>query len=148
MRIRRHQRRPRECRRRMNLTSAAEGVLQELRTVCLSLPETSERNSFGHPNFVAGQKTFVTFEQFSGRPSIAFRLDRDKIERLSGNPLFFATPYGRGQWLSLWVDATFDWNVVKVLVNGSYRLIALKRMRVALGARTPEPHCCSIRSVC
>ncbi|HXW56799.1 MAG TPA: MmcQ/YjbR family DNA-binding protein [Candidatus Cybelea sp.] len=119
----------------MNLTSSAEGILEELRTLCLSLPETMERNSFGHPNFVAGKKTFVTFEQFNGRPSIAFRLDRDNIERLSRNSRFFATPYGRGQWLSLWVDATFDWNVVKELVNTSYRLVALKRMLVALGAR-------------
>jgi predicted DNA-binding protein (MmcQ/YjbR family) len=94
-----------------------------------------ERNSFGHPNFVAGKKTFVTFEQFNGRPSIAFRLDRDNIERLSGNPLFFATPYGRGQWLSLRVDATFDWTVVEELVNACYRLVALKRMLVVLGAR-------------
>jgi predicted DNA-binding protein (MmcQ/YjbR family) len=135
MRVKRHQQHPREHRKRRKLTSSAEGILQELRTLCLSLPETMERNSFGHPNFVAGKKTFVTFEQFNGRPSIAFRLDRDNIERLSGNPLFFATPYGRGQWLSLRVDATFDWTVVEELVNASYRLVALKRMLVALGAR-------------
>jgi predicted DNA-binding protein (MmcQ/YjbR family) len=135
MRVKRHQQHPREHRKRRKLTSSAEGILQELRTLCLSLPETMERNSFGHPNFVAGKKTFVTFEQFNGRPSIAFRLDRDNIERLSGNPLFFATPYGRGQWLSLRVDATFDWTVVEELVNACYRLVALKRMLVALGAR-------------
>jgi predicted DNA-binding protein (MmcQ/YjbR family) len=135
MRVKKHQQHPREHRKRRKLTSSAEGILQELRTLCLSLPETMERNSFGHPNFVAGKKTFVTFEQFNGRPSIAFRLDRDNIERLSGNPLFFATPYGRGQWLSLRVDATFDWTVVEELVNASYRLVALKRMLVVLGAR-------------
>jgi hypothetical protein len=66
---------------------------------------------------------------------IALALDRDNIERLSGNPLFFATPYGRGQWLSLRVDATFDWTVVEELVNACYRLVALKRMLVVLGAR-------------
>jgi len=55
---------------------------------------------FNPPNFVAGKKTFVAFEQFHGRPSIAFRLDHENVERLSGNPPFFAMPYGRGQWLS------------------------------------------------
>ena len=135
MRGRKHQQQPREYRKGLNLTSSAEGILQKLRTLCLSLPETTERNSFGHPNFVAGEKTFVTLEQFNGRPSIAFRLDHHNVERLSGNPLFFATPYGRGQWLSLWVDGTFDWKVVKELVNTSYRLVALKRMLVALDAR-------------
>ena len=119
----------------MNLTPSAERILGELRTLCLALPETAERGSFGHPNFLAGKKTFVTFEQFKGRPSIAFRLDRADIERLSGNPLFFATPYGRGQWLSLWIDSAFDWNIVKELVERSYRLVALKRMLVALEER-------------
>jgi len=122
-------------RKKISWSSPAQGVLEELRALCLSLPETTERNSFGHPNFVAGKKTFVAFEQFHGRPSIAFRLDRTNIERFSANPLFFATPYGRGQWLSLWVDATFDWNIVEELVNTSYRLVALKRMLVALDAR-------------
>src|SRR5215469_8038972 len=99
-----------KVRSKFRLKSSAEGILEELRALCLSLPEAHERNSFGHPNFVAGKKAFVTFEQFDGRPSIAFRLDRDNIERLSGNVLFFATPYGRGQWLSLRVDAVFDWS--------------------------------------
>lgn len=126
---------PREYRKRMKLTSSAEGILLELRTLILSLPETVERNSFGHPNFIAGKRAFITFEQFSGRPSVAFRLGRHDIERLSGNPQFFRTPYGRGQWLSLWVDATFDWNVVEELVNTSYRLVALKRMLMALEER-------------
>ena len=127
---------PLERRKGTTLTSSADGILDELRAGCLSLPETSERDSWGHPNFVAGQKTFVTFEQFHRRPSIAFRLDRSDSERFLGNSPFFRTPYGRGQWLSLWVDSSFDWNVVKELVIKSYRLVALKRMLVALEART------------
>jgi predicted DNA-binding protein (MmcQ/YjbR family) len=71
-----------EARPKLRLKSSTEGILEELRALCLSLPETHERNSFGHPNFVAGKKTFVTFEQFNGRPSIAFRLDRDSIARV------------------------------------------------------------------
>jgi predicted DNA-binding protein (MmcQ/YjbR family) len=119
-------------RAKFRLTSSAEGILEELRALCLSLPETHERDSFGHPNFAAGKKTFVTFEQFNGRPSIAFRLDRENIARLSTNPLFFDTPYGRGEWLSLRVDSVFDWGVVRELVQISYRLVALKRMLAAL----------------
>lgn len=121
-----------EARPKFRLKSSAEGILEEVRTLCLSLPETHERNSFGHPNFVAGKKTFVTFEQFDGRPSIAFRLDRHTIARLARNPLFFDTPYGRGEWLSLRVDSAFDWEVVRELVPISYRLVALKRMLAAL----------------
>jgi predicted DNA-binding protein (MmcQ/YjbR family) len=121
-----------EVRPKFRLKSSAEGILEELRVLCLSLPETHERNSFGHPNFAAGKKTFVTFEQFNGRLSIAFRLDRDHFARLSNDPLFFETPYGRGKWLSLRVDSVFDWGVVRELVEISYRLVALKRMLAAL----------------
>lgn len=116
-------------------TSSAEGILQELRALCRSLPETTERNSFGHPNFVAGKKTFISFEQFNGHPSIAFRLHRDDREQLSANPLFFPTPYGRSQWLSLRVDEPFDWKLVERLVHTSYRLVALRRMLAQLDAR-------------
>jgi predicted DNA-binding protein (MmcQ/YjbR family) len=129
-----------EGRLKFRMKSSAVGILEELRTLCLSLPETHERNSFGHPNFVAGKKTFVTFEQFNGRPSIAFRLDRDNIVRLSKNPLFFDTPYGRGEWLSLRVDSAFDWGIVRELVQVSYRIVALKRMLAALDQKGVQPH--------
>jgi hypothetical protein len=68
MKARKYKQGPREHRTKMRLRSSAEGIFQELRGLCLSLPETMERSSFGHPNFVAGKKTFVTFEQFNGRP--------------------------------------------------------------------------------
>jgi predicted DNA-binding protein (MmcQ/YjbR family) len=61
-----------------------KSVSERLRTLCLSFPGTSERASWGHPNFLAGKKAFVTFEYVHGRPSIAFRLDEDEIERLTG----------------------------------------------------------------
>jgi hypothetical protein len=61
--------------KRTNPITTDGEVLQKLRTLCLSLPETSERASWGHPNFLAGKKTFVTFERIRGRPSIGFRLE-------------------------------------------------------------------------
>jgi predicted DNA-binding protein (MmcQ/YjbR family) len=106
----------------------ADVVLQNLRTLCLSLPETSERSSWGHPNFLAGKKTFVTFEHVHGRPSIAFRLDQADIERLTHHEQFFTTPYGRGRWISIWADTPLDFHFIRDLVLRSYRLVALKRM--------------------
>ena len=112
------------------------GVLQNLRALCLSLPETSERSSWGHPNFLAGKKTFVTFERVHERPSIAFRLDHIDIERLTRRKQFFATPYGGGRWISIWADAPFDWHFVRDIVLRSYRMVALKRMIAALEGTT------------
>jgi predicted DNA-binding protein (MmcQ/YjbR family) len=115
-----------------------EGVLENLRALCLALPETSERASWKHPNFLAGKKTFVTFELVHGRPSIAFRLDQADIERLARDKQFFVTPYGRGQWISIWADIPFDWSLVRDFVMQSYRLVALKRMIATLEGATRE----------
>ena len=108
------------------------GILPRVRELCLSFPETSERSSWGHPNFRAGKKTFATLERVQGRPSIAFRLDRDEVTRVAGRKNFFVTPYGRGLWVSVWADVPADWRVIEGLVRRSYRGVALKRMLAAL----------------
>jgi predicted DNA-binding protein (MmcQ/YjbR family) len=114
---------------------AEDIALDRIRQTCLALPETSETVSWGHPNFRAGKRTFVTFEWISGRASIAFRLPDEDIERLRRKKRFFVTPYGRGQWVSTWADGKLDWNLIEGLVERSYRVVALKRMIRALDAR-------------
>jgi len=109
-----------------------ETTLARLRLLCLSLPETSETASWGHPNFKAGKKTFVAFERVKGRASIAFRLEADEVERLLRRKQFFATTYGRGLWASVWADGPLDWRAVQDLVERSYRVVALKRMLAAM----------------
>jgi len=110
-------------------------TLGRLRTLCLTYPEASEAPSWGHPNFKACKKVFVAFEQIKGRPSIAFRLEPDDVDRLLMRRQFFVTPYGRGQWVSLWADGALDWKAVADLVDRSYRVVALKRMTTALDMR-------------
>ena len=107
-------------------------VLQRLRGLCLSFPETSEVGSWGHPNFRAGKRTFATFERVNGRPSIAFRLNTTDIDLLLCRKQFFVTPYDRGQWVSIWADAPLNWRFVGHLLRRSYRVVALKRMISAL----------------
>ncbi len=98
----------------MNLRKASASqfdrpVVSKLRKLCLSLPETSERASWGHPNFRAGNRTFVAFDAFKGKPSIAFRLDPATVDMLLHRKQFFPTPYGRGQWVSLQADRRVNW---------------------------------------
>ena len=118
------------------LTSPDERTLTKLRALCLSLPETNETASWGHPNFKAGKKTFVAFERVKDRHSIAFRLEADEVERRLQRKQFFATPYGRGLWVSVWADGPLDWALVHELLRRSYRTVALKRMLAALGPRS------------
>jgi predicted DNA-binding protein (MmcQ/YjbR family) len=110
-------------------------TVEKLRKICLALPETIETSAFGHPNFKANKKAFVTYENFKGQDSIAFRVDPLQFDAMLLDPRFFATPYGRGQWLSMPANAALDWALVKDLVASSYRLVANKRMLANLSDR-------------
>ena len=115
------------------VSAKTNAVFERFRALCLRLPQTEEVGSWGHPNFRAGKRTFATIEWMTERPSLAFRLGaRATKQLLAQNKLSFPTPYGRGEWLSIWVDATVDWDLVGDLMNRSYRLVALKRMITAL----------------
>jgi predicted DNA-binding protein (MmcQ/YjbR family) len=111
---------------------ASRALVKRLRGLCLALPETSERSSWGHPNFRAGKKTFAAFEVIRNRPSVAFRLPANEVEQFLLRKAFFATPYGRGLWVSLWADGKIDWKLVERLLRRSYQVVALKRMLTAL----------------
>ena len=64
----------------------------------------------------------------SGRPSIAIRLSPADVDLTRRQEHFFATPYGRGRWASVWVDGAVDWKVIESLLERSYRLVASKRL--------------------
>lgn len=108
-------------------------TLERFRKLCLTLPETSETSSHGHPNFRAGNRTFAAFEWFGGRPSMAFKLGADEVDQmLMQGDSFFATPYGRGLWVSLWADGRIPWKLVEDLVERGFRHVALKRLLTRL----------------
>ncbi len=110
-----------------------EKLLVKLRAFCLALPETSETDSFGHPNFRAGKRTFAVYEHYKGRASLAVKLPRPDGQALLADPRFYVTPYsGNHGWVSLWVDSPVSWTLVEDLVLKSYREVALRRMLSAL----------------
>ncbi len=104
-------------------------VFARARRICLALPETSETSSHGHPNFQAGKKIFCAFEIQKSRPSIAVRLPFAEFAAQVAADLMFATPYGRGSWISVWVDGEVDWKELTALIGRAYNGIANKRMR-------------------
>ena len=113
-----------------------ERTLAKLRRLCLSLPETSEVASWGHPNFRAGRRIFAVLEVYRGQLSLCVRPDAATYRKLAKDERFYVTPYiGNQGWLSLAVDGPLDWREVEDLVLQSYRQVALKRMLAALGAR-------------
>ena len=113
-------------------------VFARARKLCLQLPETTESSSWGHPNFRVGRKTFCAFEMVKSRPSIAFRLDAGERAALLQRKYAFATPYGRGVWVSLWLDDEIDWKLLRFAIERSYRLVATKRLVSLLDGRSGD----------
>jgi predicted DNA-binding protein (MmcQ/YjbR family) len=110
-------------------------LLQRIRAFCLALPEVKETASWGHPNFRAGKRTFVTFERIDDQDTVALRLHPFEVDDLLKQRGFVRTPYGQGKWVSLVVSSRPKWVMIESLLLQSYRLVALKRMIGALGER-------------
>ena len=114
-------------------------VLTRLRKVCLRLPEVRETVKWGHPTFEAGKKIFAVLDRYDGRPCIAFRAPLETLDELLADERFSEAPYAaRFGWVCLNIEGSIDWAEVERLVQGSYRLVALKRMIAALDDRRPS----------
>lgn len=120
------------------MTDPTHPALERLRALCLALPETSEKLAWGHPNFKAGKRTFVAWENLRGKPSIAFHVGADGVDVLGREAGFFSTPYGQGRWISLWVKARPNWRQISGLVERAYRTVALQRMLDVLDRRAEK----------
>jgi len=101
--------------------------LSRLRTLCLALPDVTETQSWGHPNFRVGRKTFATFEVYRGRPSIAVKVEAGAQQVFIDDVRFFRTPYsGNRGWVSAWVDCDVDWRLLRDLVRRAHALMTPK----------------------
>jgi hypothetical protein len=112
--------------------------LPRLRTLCLALPETTERLSHGEPTwFVRDKKTFVTYanRHHDDRVALWCSAPAGAQEALiaSDPEHFFRPPYvgGRG-WLGVYLDVPVDWEHVAEIITDAYRTVAPKRLEAQL----------------
>jgi predicted DNA-binding protein (MmcQ/YjbR family) len=112
------------------MTAASyERTLEQVRALCLALPESSEVEAWGHPTFRAGKKMFAGFGQDAEGLTLGLKVGFDRQEELLNDSRFFPTPYAAHQgWVSLRLDGKTDWKEVDGLVREAYRQVALKRM--------------------
>jgi predicted DNA-binding protein (MmcQ/YjbR family) len=114
-------------------------VLARLRQICLRLPEVPETVKWGHPTFEAGKKIFAVLDHYDGHPCIAFRAPLEKLDELLSDKRFTEAPYAaRHGWVCLSAAGRLNWKEVERLLHESYRLVALKRMLVALAQLEPS----------
>ncbi len=111
--------------------------LTELRRICLALPEASEKESHGHPNFYT-KKVFAVFggvvkgDHDSDRWAQSVLVLPDLLTResaLSDERFFVPGYYGPYGWIGLdFRAAEVDWDEVAELVTESYRNTAAVRL--------------------
>ncbi len=127
----------------MNVLSIKPERLERLRSICLGLPETTEKKAWGDPTWRVNDRIFAMQKgnYARGRPSVWFKaptgtqalaLDRDP-ERI------FVPPYvGHKGWLGYYLDGRIDWTFLADLIEDSYRSIAPKREVRALDERAAK----------
>ena len=109
------------------------GPLEEVRRICLALPETNERLSHGAPCFFIRDKTsFVYFHDHhhsDDRMNIWCPAPAGVQEQMvEAEPeRFFRPPYvGVRGWLGVYLDVDPDWDEVAGIVDEAFRHVAPK----------------------
>ena len=128
----------------MSYPSAAErkSVVQHLRTVCLALPEVSERPSHGAPSFfVREKKCFLMLlddHHGDGRFAIWCAAPAGDQQLLVGvdEAKFFVPPYvGHRGWLGVRLNDGVDWDELAGIVEDAYCTVAPQKLVDELTAR-------------
>jgi hypothetical protein len=109
-----------------------DDVEERLRTICLALPEVTERPSHSAPTwFVRGKRSFVQLwaqgHHDNGFPHLWCAAPPGAQEELVGAEpeRFFRPPYvgGRG-WLGVRLDVDLDWDELAGICEEAYRAVA------------------------
>ncbi|HEY3906282.1 MAG TPA: MmcQ/YjbR family DNA-binding protein [Streptosporangiaceae bacterium] len=117
-------------------------LAEQMRAICLALPEVTERPSHGAPTwFVRGKNAFVTLWA-TGHHANEFphlwcaAAPGAQQELIAAEPdRFFRPPYvgGRG-WIGVRLDDDLDWTEIAELCQDAYRAIAPARLTAQLDA--------------
>jgi hypothetical protein len=115
-------------------------LAEQVRAICLGLPEVTERLSHGAPTwFIRDKKSFVTLWA-DGHHADHFphlwcaALPGAQQELTAAEPdRFFRPPYvgGRG-WIGVRLDRDLDWAEIAAVCRDAYRAIAPARLAAEL----------------
>jgi predicted DNA-binding protein (MmcQ/YjbR family) len=106
------------------------GVLERYRAICLALPESTEVEAWGHPTFRVKDKIFASVGGENGVWTFGMKTTHEMQAGLvMSDPRFSIAAYvGKHGWIHMRVEDPIDWNEVRALVVGSYRMIAPKTL--------------------
>jgi hypothetical protein len=113
----------------------AAAIVGRLAKICLALPEAARCDSGSHASFLVQKRVFAYFlnnHHGDGIVSIACKaLPGDNALLVGAQPERFYMPayIGPRGWVALRLDrGKVDWDEVRELVTGSYRMVAPKRL--------------------
>ena len=107
----------------------SEKILEKLRKICLSLPNTKETNNFGHQWFRVKEKAFCIFSGTPEEPLLSVKVPKRDQSLFLEDPRFIKTPYiGQHGWISFQAaKAPVKWEEMTELIHSSYELCGGKR---------------------
>jgi hypothetical protein len=119
-----------------------EDAREQLRRLCLRLPEAAEVEAWGDPTYRVRNKIFA-MEKGAGS-EVWLKGAPGVQEALVGSEpaCFFVPPYvGHKGWVGARLDVVDDWEELAGLIEDGYRLIAPKRLASQLDEPTaPDRH--------
>ena len=122
-----------------------EDVDEQVRTLCLALPEVTVRMDYSLTETRSTARSFdirrrsfcllVATRSPTGKsvPLLVLRADPDEREALLsvGDPFFVPRRAGRDR-IGVWLTSDTDWQEIRELVTESYRVIAPKKLSTLL----------------
>ena len=119
----------------MTKHSREDPRLVRLTKICLAFPQAARKKHSGHAAFLVGKRTFAYFlNDHHGDGIVAVTckaLPGDNIALVAAQPDRFYLPayIGPRGWVALRLDVgKVDWEEVRELALGGYRLVAPKRL--------------------
>lgn len=106
------------------------GILENVRKICLAMPEAVEIiDGFGHKTFKINKKSFVITGESEQGFNLSFKSNPETQELLLQKERFFKTPYiGHHGWVSIQNPEKEDWVELSDLIQEAYLRAAPKRL--------------------
>ena len=121
--------------------------LIRLRTLCLALPESSEKVAWGEPTFRVKDKLFAMYASAdnhhgAGRPAVWIKAkpENQRLVVADDPERYFKPPYvGPTGWIGVWLDKRPPWAAVAALLEDGFRQAAPKTVLAAMDGLSTVP---------
>lgn len=115
-------------------------VERQVRAICVSLPEVTERASHGAPAFFVGKQFVLVWP--NGHHDLRFPHlwcaappgAQEELVASSPERIFRPPDVGHRGWLGVRLDGDVDWEEIAEFVEDAYRTVAPRRLLAVLDA--------------